>query len=119
MSTFTIDFFELCFLAEACIPPRPIARTMFWEKLINEHYYSMTTGERLKLYEWIIEKQAFDTTDKYCLWFEKRFNPKNQYKVTSVYEGKESVHETFSHEGRYHTAINKSILPEYITKIEP
>ena len=30
MSTFEIDFFELAILAEACIPPRPIARAMFW-----------------------------------------------------------------------------------------
>ena len=39
---FNIDFFELCFLAEACIPPRPIARAMFWDTLINEHYYNLT-----------------------------------------------------------------------------
>lgn len=29
MAKITIDFFELAFLAESCIPPRPIARASF------------------------------------------------------------------------------------------
>ena len=33
MSTFQIDFFELAFLAEACIPPVPIARASFFADL--------------------------------------------------------------------------------------
>jgi len=34
MNKFEIEFDELCFLTEACIPPVPIARAMFWEDMI-------------------------------------------------------------------------------------
>jgi len=39
---FKIDFLELYFLAEACIPPRPIARAMFWDDLCDKYYHEMT-----------------------------------------------------------------------------
>jgi hypothetical protein len=38
MSNFTIDFFELAVLAEACMPPNPIARTMFWQHLTDVYW---------------------------------------------------------------------------------
>jgi len=43
MESFQIDFFELAFLAEACIPPRPIARMMFWQHL-TDYYITRTTS---------------------------------------------------------------------------
>ena len=42
MSDFTIDFFELAFFAEACIPPSPIARAMFWQNLTKRYWSQMT-----------------------------------------------------------------------------
>jgi len=39
---FKIDFFELAFLAEACIPERPIARAMFWHSLTDKYWEQMT-----------------------------------------------------------------------------
>ena len=45
MSEFKIDFFELAFLAEACIPPVPIARAMFFADLSDKYYHQMTQEE--------------------------------------------------------------------------
>lgn len=118
MSNFTINFFEFSCLVEACIPPVPIARSIFWEKVINGHYCKMTPSERTKLYEWILRNHRFDLKDKDCEWFERRFNPENQYLVTTIYEGKEEVHKCFKAGERYHTSISRSIQERYITKVE-
>lgn len=39
---FSIDFIEFSFLVEACIPPRPIARTYFWGQVIDKYYHVLT-----------------------------------------------------------------------------
>ena len=57
---FTIDFFELAFLAEVCIPPVPIARHKFWIDLIDKHYQNMEDKDRTHLFEWITENRNFD-----------------------------------------------------------
>ena len=38
---FTIDFFELMFLAESVIPERPIARSMCFDDFSEKHYHKM------------------------------------------------------------------------------
>ena len=53
INRFNIDFFEFSFLVEACIPPRPIARAMFWDDVINKYYHVLTDNERQRLFEWI------------------------------------------------------------------
>ena len=54
MSEFKIDFFELMFLAEVCIPQVPIARAMFFENMSDTYYHQMSPDERIKAFEWII-----------------------------------------------------------------
>lgn len=127
-SHFKIDFFELIFLAEACIPPSPIARMSFWYKLTDTYYDQMSKGQRKKAFEWMSE-----TLDRRELWqtnkwdveavevFLNRYNPDNQYLVTTLYEGKTEQHEAFLHKGKYHMNRSRSIAKEYIqnvTKIE-
>ena len=53
MSKFSIDFFELSFLAEACIPQRPIARSMFWNNLTDVYWEQMSEQERASLFAWM------------------------------------------------------------------
>ena len=119
MSTFKIDFFEFCFLVEACIPPRPIARSMFWDHVIDFYYHQMEQSERTNLYEWITKKYGFDPEENYqCKIFERRFNPDNQYRVTTKKDEKEEVHETFKVDNTYHIYINTFIIPENIIHIE-
>jgi hypothetical protein len=119
---FDIDFIEFAFLVEACIPPMPIARTMFWQKVIDSYYHVLTPEERLRLYEWIGKtyRYRFGLADenKDCWLFEHRFNPDNQYRVTTYFEGKTKVDECFKMGERYHTTASKSIQEQYITLIE-
>jgi hypothetical protein len=119
---FPIDFFELSFLIEACIPPRPIARSMFWHDVINIHYHNLTVNERVRLFEWInreygMEEGVKDENED-CLVFNARFDPDNQYLIHTNFGEKELKTEAFKWQGKYHTTISTSINEEYITKIE-
>jgi hypothetical protein len=118
MSKFTVDFFEFAFLVEACIPPRPIARSMFWDDVCNKHYHNMTPGERSHLYEWIIKHPSFDIENDQCNLFAARFNPDNQYNITTKRGDEIKKHDAFLYYGKYHTQKHVSILENYITVTE-
>lgn len=96
---FDIDFFEFAFLVEACIPQRPIARTMFWHDVINKYYWVLTEGERADLYEWINRNPCYqkglEDKQEDVLWFEYRYNPDNQYEVEAEADGKKETHRCF------------------------
>lgn len=112
MSNFTIDFFELAFLVEACIPPKPIARSMFFDDVSDKHYHKMTKEERQRLFEWISPK--LDLENENCRYFYARFNPENQYLLSCFYHGKTEEIESFRFDDKYHTSKNTFINPEYI-----
>jgi hypothetical protein len=116
MSTFKIDFFELAFLAEVCIPPRPIARTMFWHNLIDIYHDQMTQEERTRLFEWL--KPNLDMTDKDCQMFYDRFNPDNQYMVIAETTKVMKI-KCFKHNGSFHTSRNRTIMETYIKSVTP
>lgn len=121
MSTFTIDFFELAFLAEACIPPRPIARAMFWQSLTDRYWYEMTEGERIHMFEWLQKSWVYEESlekEEDTQVFHARFNPDNQYMVKTNYNGNEEEHRTFKMGERYYIKRNTSISEEYIVSVE-
>lgn len=118
MSKFTIDFFELSFLAEACIPPRPIARSMFWYDLIDKHYNIMSVSERNRLFEWIQKNSNFDLKNEDCQWFYDRFNPDNQFDVHTDFKKKKEVVECFKHNDKYYIKRNTFIAEEYIDRVD-
>lgn len=114
---FNIDFFEFSFLVEACIPPRPIARAMFWDDVINKHYHVLTENERQRLFEWINRCDNFTynlPTNEDCQLFNARFDKENQYKVRCQYHGEEKTVECFKWKNRYHISKTQSLLEEYI-----
>lgn len=118
---FNIDFFEFSFLVEACVPPRPIARSMFFKDVIEHYYHRMTKDERARLYEWLMRgnlKDAIDSGEELAVAFEARFNPQKQYRITTNYNGKTETKDCFELNGRFHTSINTSILNKYITNKE-
>jgi hypothetical protein len=121
MSTFKIDFFELAFLAEACIPPRPIARAMFWQSLTDKYWYEMTEGERIHLFEWMWKNGVYEDsleTEEDTQVFHARFNPDNQYTVTTEKIGVTEVHRAFKMGEYYYIGRNTLILDDYIMSIE-
>lgn len=124
MSTFNIDFFELSFLAEACIPPRPIARAMFWQDLTRKYWNQMTEGERAHLFEWLNKHpyypESLEKEDDTKV-FHARFNPDNQYMVKTEHkEGRKKIkgeHRAFKLGDRYWVGLNTFIPEENIVEI--
>lgn len=112
MSNFTIDFFELLFLAEACIPPQPIARACFFENMSDVHYHQMSIDERFRMFEMIKPKLNLENED--CRYFFARYNPKNQYLVSCFHNGKADEIHCFRFNELYHTSKNRSVNPQYI-----
>lgn len=115
---FNIDFFEFSFLVEACIPPRPIARAMFWNDVIDKYYHVLTEEEIEKLYEWINKNPIFQyslkNNNEDCLVFNARYNPENQYKVKTLYKNKEEIINCFKFNDKYHISKNTSINEDYM-----
>jgi hypothetical protein len=121
MGTFTIDFFELSFLAEACVPPRPIARTMFWQNLTDVYWHQMTEDERIHLFGWLQKNWRYEeslTKEVDTQIFHARFNPDNQYLVKTNYNNAEETHRAFKMGEQYHTKSNTWIDKNYIIDIE-
>lgn len=121
MGRFDISFHEFAFLVEACIPKRPIARTSFFEDVINKHYHVLTEDERCMLYNWIknnpLFKMSIKEKDEHCIAFEARYNPDNQYVVT-YFDGEAKTATCFLMNGNYHKSIRCYIDNRYIKKIE-
>jgi len=121
MSVFKIDFFELAFLAEACIPPKPIARTMFWQNLTNVYWAQMTEGERTHLFDWLNKndwyKESLEKEEDTQI-FHARFDPYNQYIIETYYDKVHELVRAFKFEDRYYVDTNKSILEESIVSVE-
>ena len=116
-----IDFFEFSFLVEACIPPRPIARTMFWQDVINKYYHRLSQNERDRLFDWINRCDSFNynlDSNEDCQLFNARFDKNNQFLIHTFFDGEEKVYEAFKFEDRYYTKKDTFIAEEYITKVE-
>lgn len=122
MSKFQIDFFEFGFLVEACIPPTPIARAMFWDEVIDQHYNTLSISERARLFEWINRcskmQDGIEEGNEDCLLFNARFNPENQYKVHTNFKDKLEVYDAFKWNDRYYIKKNTSIEDRFITKVD-
>lgn len=125
--TFEIDFFEFSFLVEACIPPRPIARAYFWDKVCTTYYDQLTASERERLYQWLGRNSTYIESlakgDYQCLIFECRYNPDNQYTVVTNYNDNIEEHDCFLMNNIfYKEAMNSratTIDKEYIIEIKP
>jgi len=116
---YEINFEEFKILTSAAIPPRPIARAMFWDDVCDKYYHEMSPDERVRLFEWIPRNPNFKLRNEQCAMFYARFNPKRQFTVHIEYEDKKEVFETYRLNSRYYTSKNKFMNEVYIVKIEP
>jgi hypothetical protein len=112
---YTIDFFELMFLAEACIPPVPIARSMFWHNLTDVYRKQMSVEERGRFRDGVAKSSRYDLQNVHIAEFDKAFNPDNQYKVTTM---RGETHDCYKHGDRYYVNRNTWVSPEFIAKVE-
>lgn len=116
-----IDFFEFSFLVEACCGRRPIARSMFFQRVIDKYYYVLTQNERDRLFEWLNRNSSFkfdlEKGEESCLLFNARFDKDNQFLVSTFFGGENKDVEAFLFQGRYYTKRNTSINEDYITKV--
>lgn len=115
---FKIDFFEFSFLVEACIPPRPIARSMFWDDVIDIYFFEMTPDERERLFEWIQKNDNFNLKEERCAMFYARFNPDNQYDVIVGENGVSTkYYDCFMYKDCYYTSKNTFLIKEAIIEV--
>jgi hypothetical protein len=116
-NTFQIDFFELMILAEACIPPVPIARGYFFDQLSDRYYHQMSEEQRRHLFRFITENLRFDKSAESCHHFYARYNPKNQYLVKLSNNGNNEEAECYFYNDNYHTSKTRFAAPQYIKSI--
>jgi hypothetical protein len=114
---FTIDFFELMFLAESVIPPNPIARSVCFDRFSEIHYHNMNDKQRLQFFEHVVLCSKFDINNEQCSHFYARFNPKNQYIAHVLFRGEKQEVHCYMFNKQYITQLNKSIVEEYILKV--
>jgi hypothetical protein len=116
---FFIDFFELMFLAEACIPPTPIARAYFWEKLTDNYFSQMSKEQRNHLFESMNRKENYKRSllvEEETQLFHARFNPDNQYMVT-IYDNS-ITYSTFLWHGKHHVDRRTHIPDKFIKEVK-
>lgn len=120
--TFSIDFFELIYLAEACICPGTIGRAMFWDKLVDTHFFALNKEQRMRMFESINRHALFQDGlacgNEHCILFNARFDPSNQFLVKTMYEGNEGEHKAFLLDGKYHTDKSTCISKDFIVEVK-
>lgn len=117
MKNFEIDFFELMFLSESVIPPRPIARSMCFDDFSEKHYHKMSDTQRKQFFRHVIAQPNFSLNNEQCRHFYARFNPENQYIVTGFHNGRAEGHECYLFNDEYRTQKDRFINRDYVTKI--
>jgi hypothetical protein len=106
-----INFTELKILAGACIPPRPIARTFFFNSVINEIYARLSTTEKAEMLDYITKHPAFNIQNEHCKTFFHRYHPKQQATITAT---DRKDYECFLMDGKYYTYCNPGSRSVYI-----
>ena len=113
-----IDFYYFTVLTKACIPPCPPGRYDFWYKVIDDYYEILEPQERVHLYDTISGSGVFTKHNEDCALFAARYSPDNQYLVSSTFGPISETYSCFRWKDGYYVKSNKSLVPEYITKVE-
>lgn len=116
-NSFTVDFFELMFLAESIIPPRPIARSLAFDDLSEKHYHKMSDNQKVQFFHHVQKCDGFTLENNQCRHFFARFNPENQYLVSCFHNGKAEVIQCYMFEEEYRTSKNRFVNRDYIKSV--
>ena len=120
-----LDIFELSYLLNTCLRGSHL-RSRTIERFVDEFFDRLTEQERYNLYEWSLRltysyEKEFKPSETCCgadMKFMKRYDPENQYIVTTKYEGKVEKYRAFLMNERYHIETNRFIADKYIKKVE-
>jgi len=118
---FKIDFIELMILAQICIPPVPIARSMFFADLCDVHYHEMSDNQRKRMFDNIVKQDSFSLNNDDCNYFFCRFYKFNQYVVDVV--ALDCGHtctqiNAFKVEDKYHVSKSQSVNKSCIVGVK-
>jgi hypothetical protein len=94
---------------------------MFWQSLTDKYWEQMTEGERIHMFEWLQKSWVYEESlekEEDTQVFHARFNPDNQYMVTTMKIGVTEVHRAFKMGDYYYIGRNTLILDDYIMSIE-
>ena len=118
-----LDFFEMYYLLESCFRGSHL-RSGTIGRFVDEFYVWFSPEERKNLHDWIVRDiydGKFEPRSQLCgadRVFMARYNPDNQYRVKTLFDGKEEIHEVFLRNGRYYTKSDRFIAEKYITSVE-
>lgn len=119
MKTFNIDFGAFCMLCVATIPSQKQIHTVFWSQLINEYYHQLSDDQRILIWSFVLNNPSFSLKNHHCAVFDARFNPENQYLITTEHDGEPEYIQAFLFNSLYHTGSQMFIQPHIIVKVEP
>jgi hypothetical protein len=114
---FVIDFFDLMFLAESVIPPNTISRSICFDDFSERHYHKMNDNQRKRFFEHVQKCNGFTLEKEQCRNFFARFNPENQYLVSTLYNGKADDIICYIFKEEYRTKKNRFVNRNYIKKV--
>ena len=118
-----LDIFEMYYLLESCFRGSHL-RSGTIGRFVDEWYDLFTPKQRKNLRDWILRdiyRGKFEPMPSCCgedEIFMARYDPDNQYRVKTLFDGKEEIHEVFLRNGRYYTKSDRFIAEECITSVE-
>ena len=118
-----LDIFEMYYLLESCFRGSHL-RSGTIVRFVDEWYGLFTPQQRKSLRDWILRDVYYGKFERRpsCCGedeiFMARYDPDNQYRVKTLFDGKEEIHEAFLRDGRYYTKSNRFIAEEYIISVE-
>lgn len=118
MEKMTINVFELIVLIDASWHSGTILRHSIIQKAINVWYNCLNDNERGRVYEWANRVKREDTTRVIQKKFLARYSPDNQYNVTIIYKGEQSIKQAFLYDGIYFISETIKINEKFIIKKE-
>ena len=120
-----LDIYELSYLLDACLRGSHL-RADTVRRFVDEFFDLLTEQQRYNLYEWSLRltysyEKEFRPSETCCgadIKFMKRYDPENQYLVTTKYKGKVETYRAYKDDSRYFLKTNTFIEDVYITKVE-
>jgi hypothetical protein len=116
--SFTIDFFDLMFLAESVMGCGTIARSLCVDNFSDRHYHNMSDDERKQFFDYVQKQHGFNLKKEECRHFVARFNPENQWSVKVDYNDRIEWIDCYIYNNNYHTSKSRFINPEYILQVK-